>query len=65
MAADPSELDVMVAILEMPPTSRDIGEGYGTFYFWPYLVNSDLDLADAARSSPTSPHSGTRTRRSS
>jgi len=40
--ADPSELDLMVAILEMPPTSRDIGEGYGTFSFWPYLVNSDL-----------------------
>ena len=40
--ADPSELDVMAAILEMPPTSRDIGEGYGRFYFWPYLVNSDL-----------------------
>ena len=40
--ADPSELDVMVAVLEMPPTSRDIGEGYGTFSFWPYLVNSDL-----------------------
>ncbi len=40
--ADPTELDVMVAILEMAPTSRDIGEGYGTFYFWPYLVNSDL-----------------------
>jgi hypothetical protein len=40
--ADPSELDVMVAILEMPPTSRDIGEGYGTFFFWPYLVNSDF-----------------------
>jgi hypothetical protein len=40
--ADPSELDVMVAILEMPPTSRDIGPGYGTFFFWPYLVNSDL-----------------------
>ena len=40
--ADPSELDVMVAILELPPTSRDIGEGYGTFSFWPYLVNSDL-----------------------
>jgi hypothetical protein len=41
--ADPSELDVMVAILEMPPTSRDIGEGYGTFFFWPYLVNSDFN----------------------
>ena len=33
----------MTAILQMPPTSRDIGEGYGTFYFWPYLVNSDFD----------------------
>ena len=31
----------MVAILEMPPTSREI-EGTGTLYFWPYLVNSDL-----------------------
>jgi hypothetical protein len=41
--ADPSVLDLMVAILEMPPTSRDIGPGYGTFYFWPYLVNSDLE----------------------
>ncbi len=40
--ANPSELDIMVAILEMPPTSRDIGGGYGTFYFWPYLVNSDF-----------------------
>jgi hypothetical protein len=53
--AHPSELDVMVAILEMPPTSRDIGPGYGTFYFWPYLVNSDfsslspLEHADLAR----------------
>ena len=52
--ADRSELDVMVAILEMAPTSRDIGPGYGTFYFWPYLVNSDLssllpqELADLA-----------------
>ena len=40
--ADPSELDVMAAILDMLPTSRDIGEGYGTFSFWPYLVNSDF-----------------------
>jgi hypothetical protein len=52
--ADPSVLDLMVAILEMPPTTRDIGPGYGTFYFWPYLVNSDLadltpqELADLA-----------------
>lgn len=41
--ADPAELDIMTSILELPPTSRDIGEGYGTFYFWPYLVNSDFD----------------------
>jgi hypothetical protein len=40
--ANPSELDIMVAILEMAPTTRDIGAGYGTFYFWPYLVNSDF-----------------------
>ena len=48
--ADPSELDIMVTILEMPPTSRDIGEGYGVFYFWPYLVNSDFTaLTDQER----------------
>ncbi|HEX5902584.1 MAG TPA: hypothetical protein VF028_05665 [Actinomycetota bacterium] len=41
--ANPSELDVMVEILEMPPTSREIGPGYGTYYFWPYLVNSDFE----------------------
>lgn len=41
--ADPSVLDLMVAVLEMPPTTRDIGPGYGTFYFWPYLVNSDFE----------------------
>jgi hypothetical protein len=40
--ANPSELDIMVEILEMPWTSREI-DGYGTFYFWPYLVNSDLE----------------------
>jgi hypothetical protein len=40
--AHPAELDSMTAILELPPTSRDIGEGYGTFHFWPYLVNSDF-----------------------
>jgi hypothetical protein len=40
---NPSELDVMAAILEMPPTSREIGPGYGTFYFWPYLVNSNFE----------------------
>ena len=40
--ANPSELDVMVAILELPTTTRDIGPPYGTFYFWPYLVNSDF-----------------------
>jgi hypothetical protein len=40
--ANPSELDVMVAILEMATTTRDIGPPYGTFSFWPYLVNSDF-----------------------
>jgi hypothetical protein len=45
--ANPSELELMVAILEMPPTTRDIGPGYGTFYFWPYLVNSDFSSLTA------------------
>jgi hypothetical protein len=40
---DPAVFELMVAALQLPPTSRDIGEGYGTFYFWPYLVNSDFD----------------------
>ncbi len=40
---DPAVFDLMVSLLRLPPTSRDIGEGYGTFYFWPYLVNSDFD----------------------
>lgn len=40
---DPAVFDLMVSVLRLPPTSRDIGEGYGTFYFWPYLVNSDFD----------------------
>src|SRR4029453_6178595 len=40
--ADPGEPDTMPPIVELPPPSRDIGEGYGTFHFWPYLVNSDF-----------------------
>jgi hypothetical protein len=40
--ADPSQLDTIVAILEMAPTTREIGEGQGTFSFWPYLVNTDF-----------------------
>ena len=40
--SDPAQLDLMVAILEMAPTTRVI-EGNGTFTFWPYLVNSDFD----------------------
>ena len=48
--SNPSELDLMVAILEMPPTTRDIGPGYGIFTFWPYLVNSDFgNLSPAER----------------
>jgi hypothetical protein len=38
---DPSVFDLMIAVLRLPPTSRDI-EGNGMFYFWPYLVNSDF-----------------------
>ncbi len=47
--ADPGELELMVAILQMPPTTREI-EGVGTFTFWPYLVNSDFSaLGDRER----------------
>jgi hypothetical protein len=46
LRADPSQLDVIVAILEMPPTSREI-EGTGTFFFWPSLVNSNFSALSA------------------
>lgn len=46
---DPSALDVVPQILRLPPTVKDI-EGYGTFYIWPYLVDSDLtNLSEAER----------------
>jgi hypothetical protein len=39
---DPSVLDLAVAVLRLPAAApRDI-EGYGTFYIWPYLVDSDF-----------------------
>lgn len=42
--ANPSQLDVMVKILEMTPTTRTIGGGEGTFTLWPYLVNTDFGV---------------------
>lgn len=35
--ADPSVLDPILAILELPYTV-EVVEGYGTFYVWPYLA---------------------------
>jgi hypothetical protein len=40
--ADPTALDPIPAILALPPTGPQEIEGYGTFYLWPYLVNSDM-----------------------
>ena len=39
---DPSVLDPIPAILALPPAAARHIEGYGTFYIWPYLVESDL-----------------------
>jgi hypothetical protein len=40
---DPSVLDLMVAVLELPPAAARVIEGYGTFTIWPYLIDSDFD----------------------
>ena len=40
--ADPTVLDAVPAILALPPAAPQEIEGYGTFYIWPYLVNSDM-----------------------
>lgn len=48
--ADPTVLDPVPAILALPPSAPQEIEGYGTFYFWPYLVNSDMSrLTDQER----------------
>jgi hypothetical protein len=48
--SDPTVLDPIPAILALPPAEpRDI-EGYGTFYIWPYLVDTDFSrLTDRER----------------
>jgi hypothetical protein len=40
---DPSVLDLMVAVLELPAADPRVIEGYGTFTIWPYLIDSDFD----------------------
>jgi hypothetical protein len=40
---DPSVLDLMVAVLELPAAAPRVIEGYGTFTIWPYLIDSDFD----------------------
>jgi len=40
---DPMVLDLMVAVLELPPAAPRVIEGYGTFTIWPYLIDSDFD----------------------
>ena len=39
---DPSVLDLMVAVLELPAAEPRVIEGYGTFTIWPYLIDSDF-----------------------
>jgi hypothetical protein len=40
---DPSVLELMVAVLELPAAAPRAIEGYGTFTIWPYLIDSDFD----------------------
>jgi hypothetical protein len=39
---DPSVLDPIPDLLALPPSAPKDIQGYGTFYVWPYLVDSDL-----------------------
>jgi hypothetical protein len=39
---DPSVLDLMGAVLELPAAVPRVIEGYGTFTIWPYLIDSDF-----------------------
>jgi hypothetical protein len=41
--ADPSVLDPILTLLQLQPAEPKVIEGYGTFYVWPYLVDSDLE----------------------
>jgi hypothetical protein len=47
---NPRVLDAIPAILSLPPSAPREIEGYGTFYLWPYLVDSDFsNLTDQER----------------
>jgi hypothetical protein len=47
---DPMVLDAIPAILALPPAAPREIKGYGTFYIWPYLVDTDLSrLTDLER----------------
>jgi hypothetical protein len=39
---DPSVLDPILTMLQLQPTEPKKIEGYGTFYIWPYLVDSNF-----------------------
>ena len=41
--ADPSVLDPMAAVLELPAAEARTIQGYGTLTIWPYLIDSDFD----------------------
>jgi hypothetical protein len=41
--ADPSVLDSMAAVLELPAAEPRTIKGYGTLTIWPYLIDSDFD----------------------
>jgi hypothetical protein len=41
--ADPSVLDLMAAVLQLPAAEPRTIEGYGTLTIWPYLIDSDFD----------------------
>ena len=41
--ADPSVLDLMAAVLQLPAAEPRTIQGYGTLTIWPYLIDSDFD----------------------
>lgn len=41
---EPSVLDRMAAVLQLPAAEPRTIEGYGTLTIWPYLVDSDFDV---------------------
>ncbi len=41
--ADPSVLDPMAAVLQLPAAEPRRIEGYGTLTIWPYLIDTDFD----------------------